>query len=47
MKAASFFESIISERNKAGQGVQRDLTEADVPAEVLALLQQTKKTNTK
>lgn len=39
MKAANFFESIMSERNRAGQGVQRDLSENDIPAEILSLLQ--------
>lgn len=38
MKAASFFESIMSERNKAGQGVRRELLTADIPAEILSLL---------
>lgn len=42
MNALSFFESIIADRNRAGQGVQRDLTDADIPAEILTLLQQVK-----
>lgn len=47
MNAPFFFESIISERNKSGQGVQRDLSVSDVPPEVLTLLEQTKKNSTK
>ncbi|WP_413585183.1 hypothetical protein [Bdellovibrio sp. HCB274] len=41
MKAANFFESIMSERNRAGQGVQRDLPDNDIPAEIRSLLQTT------
>lgn len=38
MNALSFFESVISERNKAGQGVRRELMDAEIPAEIRALL---------
>lgn len=46
-QAAVFFESISSERNRSGQGVQRELTSNDVPAEILALLGQAKVTTKK
>lgn len=39
MKAANFFESILLERNKSGQGVQRELSQEDIPTEILSLLQ--------
>lgn len=42
MKSTIFIESILSERNRSGQGVQRDLTSDDIPTEILSLLEKQK-----
>lgn len=42
MNKVQFIESVISERNGAGQGVQRQLNENDVPPSILELLKKSK-----
>ncbi|XGC81208.1 hypothetical protein ACES2L_01775 [Bdellovibrio bacteriovorus] len=43
MNSFPFLASAIAERNRAAQGVRRDLSETDVPQEILSILQQPNK----